>query len=47
MDLTFTESMVEQVALAWVASLGWRVARCPDMTPNEAVIERRDARSTL
>lgn len=31
---TFTESVVEQAALAWLESLGWRVAHGPDVTWN-------------
>ena len=30
---TFTESVVEQAALAWLEAIGWRVAHGPDIAP--------------
>lgn len=30
---TFTESMVEQAALAWLEAIGWRIAHGPDISP--------------
>ena len=32
---TLTEADVEQAALAWLESLGWRTAYGPDLIPNE------------
>ena len=31
----FTESIVEDAALAWLESLGWSVAHGPDIAPGE------------
>lgn len=39
---TFTESVVEQAALAWLESLGWRVTRGLEIAPGEAGAERAD-----
>ena len=33
----FTESVVEEAALAWLESLGWRVTRGPEIAPGELV----------
>ncbi len=30
-----SESLVEQVALAWIESIGWRIANGPELVPNE------------
>ena len=30
---TFTESTVEDAALAWLESIGWQVAHGPDIAP--------------
>jgi len=30
----FTESIVEKAALAWLESIGWRVAHGPDISPD-------------
>lgn len=38
----FTESVVEQAALAWQETAGWRVAYGPDVAPNELAAERHD-----
>ena len=35
MNQAFTESIVEQGALAWLDSLGWAVKNGPDITPGE------------
>ena len=32
---TFTESVVEQAALAWLESLGWTVKHGPEIAPGE------------
>ena len=37
-----TESVVEQAALAWLESLGWRVLHGPDIAPDELAAERSD-----
>ncbi len=39
---TLTESDVEQVALDWLANLGWRVAHGPDIGPDTLAAERTD-----
>jgi type I restriction enzyme R subunit len=41
-QLPFTESVVEQAALAWLESIGWRVAHGPEIAPDTPVAERRD-----
>ena len=38
----FTESTVEDAALAWLESLGWNVAHGPDIAPDTLGAERRD-----
>jgi type I restriction enzyme R subunit len=38
----FTESTVESAALAWLESLGWRIAYGPDIAPDMPAAERRD-----
>ena len=39
---TFTESTVEDAALAWLESLGWSVAHGPDIAPDTPSAERGD-----
>ena len=39
---TLTESDVEQVALDWLASVGWQVAHGPDIAPDTPGAERPD-----
>lgn len=38
--VAFTESTVEQAALAWLESLGWPVAHGPDVAPDMPAAER-------
>ena len=38
----FTESTVEEAALAWLESLGWNVAHGPDIAPDTPGAERSD-----
>lgn len=38
----FTESTVEQAALAWLESLGWRVTHGLEIAPCEAGAERTE-----
>ena len=38
----FTESVVEQAALAWLEAAGWQVAHGPDIAPDMPAAERRD-----
>jgi len=38
----FTESVVEQAALAWLGSMGWAVKHGPDIAPGELFAERAD-----
>jgi type I restriction enzyme, R subunit len=38
----FTESVVEQAALAWLDGLGWTVKHGPDIAPGELAAERSD-----
>ena len=42
---SFTESIVEQAAVAWFESLGWRVTDGIDIAAGEAGAERADMRS--
>ena len=39
---TLTESEVEQVALEWLADVGWKVAHGPDIAPDTPGAERTD-----
>lgn len=39
---SFTESVVEQAALAWLESLRWTVKHGPDIAPGELAAERAD-----
>ena len=39
---TLTESDVEQIALEWLANLGWQVAHGPDIAPDTPGAERTD-----
>jgi type I restriction enzyme R subunit len=41
-DGSFTESTVEEAALAWLESIGWRIAHGPDIAPDMPAAERRD-----
>lgn len=38
----FTESVVEDAALAWLEGLGWTVKHGPDIAPGELGAERED-----
>ena len=38
----FTESVVEEAALAWLESLGFTVKHGPDIAPGEPGAERAD-----
>lgn len=38
----FTESTVEEAALAWLESAGWQVAHGPDIAPDMPAAERAD-----
>lgn len=38
----FTESTVEQAALAWLQAAGWRSAHGPDIALDMPAAERRD-----
>src|SRR2546428_8141507 len=37
----FTESVVEEAALAWLESAGWQIAHGPDIAPDMPAAERR------
>jgi type I restriction enzyme R subunit len=39
---SFTESVVEQAALAWLESVGWQIAHGPDIAPDTPGAERAD-----
>lgn len=39
---TFTESTVEEAALAWLEAIGWHVAHGPDLSPDIPFAERRE-----
>jgi len=38
----FTESTVEDAALAWLEASGWQVRHGPDIAPDMPAAERRD-----
>src|SRR3989304_9464243 len=42
MSQAFTESVVEQAALAWLESLGWIIKHGPEIAPGEFSAERND-----
>ncbi len=42
MTATFTESVVEEAALAWLESVGWQVAHGPDIAADMPAAERAD-----
>ena len=42
MSRKFTESMVEEAALAWLEEVGWRVAHGPDIAPDMPAAERHE-----
>jgi type I restriction enzyme R subunit len=42
MSDAFSESVVEQAALAWLEDAGWPVAHGPDIAPDTLLAERRD-----
>ena len=42
MTVRFTESTVEQAALAWLEAAGWQVAHGPDIAPDMPAAERAD-----
>jgi type I restriction enzyme R subunit len=39
---SFTESLVEEAALAWLDSIGWTVRNGLEIAPGELAAERRD-----
>jgi len=41
----FTESVVEDAALAWLEAIGWPVAHGPDIAPDMPAAERHLRRS--
>ena len=44
---TFSESVIEQAALAWLESVGWNVAHGPDLAPGTPGAERSDYREVI
>jgi len=42
MNRAFTESVVEEAAVAWLESTGWQVAHGPDIAPDMPAAERAD-----
>lgn len=42
MSGNFTESVVEDAALAWLEAIGWHVAHGPDIAPDMPAPERAD-----
>ncbi len=42
MSRAFTESVVEEAALAWLGALGYSIAHGPDIAPGELAAERKD-----
>ena len=47
MTRPFTESTVEDAALAWLESIGWRIAHGPSIAPDMRAAERGDYREVL
>jgi type I restriction enzyme R subunit len=47
MDSAFTESVVEDVALAWFEACGWQVAQGPETVSNTPKAERLDYREVV
>ena len=43
----FTESVVEQAALAWLESVGWQIRNGAEITPGEPATERDSLRPEL
>src|SRR5512145_2685150 len=41
-DRAFSESVVEQAALAWLENIGWAVMRGPEVAPGVMSAERAD-----
>ena len=41
-DIGVTESVIEQAALAWLESMGWRIAYGPEIAPDTSSAERDD-----
>lgn len=44
---SFTESGVEQAALAWLESLGYTILSGPEIAPGESQAERDDYRQVV
>ena len=42
MTTAFTESIVEEAALAWLEAAGWQVAHGPGIAPDTPAAERAD-----
>ncbi|MBM4046178.1 MAG: type I restriction endonuclease subunit R, partial [Planctomycetes bacterium] len=42
MSTSFTESVVEEAALAWLGAMGWSIAHGADIAPDILAAERRD-----
>jgi type I restriction enzyme R subunit len=40
----FTESVVDEAALAWLESLGWRVTEGLEIAPGKSAAERSSAK---
>ena len=40
--IAFTESIVEEAALAWLESLGWTMKHVPEIAPGKLAAERGD-----
>lgn len=40
MSSTFTESVVEEAALAWLEACGWQMAHGPEIAPGQSPTER-------
>jgi len=47
MNSRFTESVVEDAALAWLESLGYTVKHGPEIGPEEIFAERTDYREVV
>ncbi|MDP9365221.1 MAG: type I restriction endonuclease subunit R [Chloroflexota bacterium] len=47
MPAGFTESVVEEAGLEWLAQIGWSVCHGPDVAPGEPAAERTDYREVV
>lgn len=44
---TFTESVVEEAAIAWLEVLGYSIAHGPEIAPGELAAERKEFKQVV